>query len=565
MSRKSRQILPQIPSFEELSFRQPDPQALLTAAEEAAASLQAGKDPERIKMQMLSFQQLLLYWQSAKRFEQLKSVTAGKSAARSPFFETHAYVPAKGKAVLFRALLNSPYEGVEHSGEDREIWSEAWRWSRYEDPVPEAILIRERDLGRRLKVLCPSLIDIAERSEIHSLSFWSEASENDRYRFGMLLGETLEQDSREREELLLELFAVRREIARYCGFPNYSDYHAARRGRRDFSRREERRFIQLYRKHMIPVVQEILSLRSKRFNRSVDSYFDLGVLLPQGDPPLKCQKDEFLSLMLETLEDLTGDKDHLLLDLLRKGYVSFDARAAEKIKKSGVLLPSIPSAFLLLPIEAPFFSISGAILACGNALAEVSAMLNYHILGASEQDSLSKAISSFYFLALSQKRLDLFYDNASVLALDIEWSRQLMRQPFDLAVYEMEERIYTSGSKLSIRDFNYHWSEMHERWFPWLADSSVPYFTHQNGWQYLLSLQNGPYTSLASSMGMLSVLAEHPARVKSRQLINTLNRYLLTNPGSPVHERFEASAVSSPVRSETIRKAAFSACDLLGL
>lgn len=81
----------------------------------------------------------------------------------------------------------------------------------------------------------------------------------------------------------------------------------------------------------------------------------------------------------------------------------------------------------------------------------------------------------------------------------------------------------------------------------------------------MLPLTGGVYRSLALPMALVTVLAEHPFRQKQRHLAASLNGLLLSNPGSPVFERFKLADLSVPWDKACMQRAAFSLCDRLAL
>lgn len=556
------QHLPGIRAFSELRIKYPQPEELLNSAEEAAAALRRAVDPDEIKLRILAFQQELLAWESAASLSRLKSAEGQINPQEESFFVREAAIPEQARAIFYRALLNSRYEHVEHSGEDRDLWSEAWRWSRFRDAVSPDTWAREAALERRLRDLCPECL---HQSIQGGNAFFSLSELASRKQLSRELCDDLNEKKCEREALFLELIALRRELAGRCSYPHYSAYHAALRGRRDFSRREMRGFVQSFQHHFLPLYRELRRQRNLRLGTEIYRASDLLTLMDEADPAASLESSQLAPYLGRCLEIMSGEAQSFVAGLLDEGYVSFSPKTAAAFGEATVLFPSEPSAFFLLPAEEPFAPLSRTLFRLGEGLADVSAMLNYHVLGASRQDELTRKISACFFFFLSAERLVEAYGPRAELAEDLFLSRLFLILPLYFALFEMEERIFTTGAILSAKDLSREWMELCERWFPDLEEAEGEFLLQNEAWEILLPLTGGVYRSLALPMALVTVLAEHPFRQKQRHLAASLNGLLLSNPGSPVFERFKLADLSVPWDKACMQRAAFSLCDRLAL
>lgn len=567
MAAKLKTVLPSLPSFDELDGGRPDPDQLLASAEEAAGALYKKDDPDYSRHAMLAFQQQLILWQSSGNRESILWARGQQTASMEEdrlFFNRHAEVPYQAEKIFYEALLKSPYERMVHEDADRDLWARAHSWKLFEANVPVELFRREEELKQHLLKLRPSFYDLADE-----VSAGKEllVRGNRELRSEMLRGlsEELQAQSSERCKTFLELFAVRREIARICSCKNYAEYCSERSAIKSFNRQEKQLFVNAFRKQFRPVIKEIIRQRDRRFGAEQNSLIDYPLLAPQGEPILQLSQRDTIHIFRGIIRKLLGEEENILSELIDKGYVNFSPGIAEKIGKSAVLLPSLPAAFLNLPLQNELSPAIQLFLHSGEALADISAMLNYHILGSSRQDDLTRKISSLFFLRLTGRELSSVYGAAATLAQDLCWLRILMRLPLHMALFEMEDRIYSASDAKDLGTFQEEWTALRERWMPDLRIPNDGYFSANLGWMYFLSGREEAFSDLNLPMALVAVLSTKQAGRDTRGLSSVFNAMLLTNPGSPLRERLHLSGVGNPLQEDKLQKAAFMVCDLLEL
>lgn len=157
------------------------------------------------------------------------------------------------------------------------------------------------------------------------------------------------------------------------------------------------------------------------------------------------------------------------------------------------------------------------------------------------------------------------YGVAATLAQDLCWLRILMRLPLHMALFEMEDRIYSASDAKDLRTFQEEWTALRERWMPDLRIPNDGYFSANLGWMYFLSGREEAFSDLNLPMALVAVLSTKQAGRDTRGLSSVFNAMLLTNPGSPLRERLHLSGVGNPLQEDKLQKAAFMVCDLLEL
>ncbi len=555
-------ILHNIPSFDELSFPEVQPGELIVRAEKIAQELRGLSEPAGVKSDLHTFQQKILEGHSFLAFEKIAKATAKEDRPGTTFLEEEIHV---AKSIVYEAIAEFPYESMAASSEATDLWSRSWRWKQFEKNVPEGLLRKEAKLKQEIMALRPNHTNILSELAGEIMALDSSIADEKRHIFCNRIFYALEKSSDRREQLLLELFNVRREIAIASGYQSYSDWHEARRGKRSFNRREEEGFVTYYVAHFREILEEVQDLRETRWSRIFDTFEELFLLAPQGQVPMACTEDDIKEKMIAGIEKITSHREHFLISLIEKSYASSDPRICEALGETAILLPSVPACYLCLAVMDEFTPITQLFYKSGEALADLSAMLNYHVIGSSNQDAFSKAVSGFSFLSLSYHILEDFYEEASDLAYDYEWSRQLIMTFLNIAIYSLENSLYKINGKLSTKLVTDLWKEIVQEVFPFIVLDDEQDKRSRLIWQYLLSYSIDPYQSLAQVLAFVTVLAEGPRRLSRNVLSTKLNQFLLTNPGGAIVERLEAADLRLAYEPETIHKAAFALCDLLEL
>lgn len=567
MAAELKTVLPTIPLFQDLVETRPDPDSLLESAEEAARSLLNRKDPVEARNAMLAFQQRLLEWQTCANFEKVMRARGQQTEemkAERLYFSKYLNVPHEAENLFYNALLRSPYERMAHAESDRDLWARARNWRKFEERVPVGLFAREKELKQRLLLLKPSFYNLADEVSAGKELLIRESSEL-RTELLRVLCEDLHAQSDARTEAFLELFAVRREIARSCSFENYADYSAARKENRSFSRQEYLTFVSAFRHRFQSIIQEIIHQRNRRFGVELRRMSDYFLLAPQGEPILQITQNETIRIFKEILNKLLGEEGNIISVLLEKGYVNYSPGISDRLSQAAVLFPSQPAAFLNLPLQNELIPAVHLFLQSGEALADISAMLNYHILGSAKQDDFTRKISSLFFLRLAGEKLDLLYGPNSELAQDLRWLQMMIKIPLNLALFEMEDRVYSSSEVPDLKELKREWSALRARWMPDLILPNDGYFSDNLGWMYFLSGREEVFSDISLPLALVSVLSTDQVGRDKRGLSSVFNSMLLTNPGSPIQERLQTSGVGNPMLHHKMQKAAFMICDLLEL
>ncbi|MDO5015697.1 MAG: hypothetical protein Q4E09_01575 [Eubacteriales bacterium] len=570
MTQATSELPRDIPDFSQLDFQLLPTADFAALTRELAQKFSRQEEAELTKEKLLLIHEQIQLRQSLVAYREIEEALGQEKTGPEPELkiakeqltdclnESHS-----AKSLVYEAVATVPLESMEASPEDQDLASRAWRWRKFEQPVPAELFQREQELKQAISGLRPRIYRILARQGLSHLP-QDQGSEEKREIFFQDLKQELADKAEERERLLLEIFAVRAEIAHYCSYQNYSTYHEARREERSFSREQERSFVRSYLQQFGPLRDEVNRLREQRFSRELSRWQDFFLISPKGQVPWNLKQDEAIERFNEALVDLTGHDDHILLSLLRQGYVSYLGEVNEELSSS-TLLPSVPAAFLCLPLDSPYRGLAHSFYACGEALADLSSLLNYHVLGASSQDAYSKAISGYCFLALSEILAGEFYPSNTEYAYDLSWTERFLASFWSLATYELEHHLYSQEKISSARDIDELWRQQLAIYLPEINLELMKPEELRWSWHYALSLATEAYQTLAGPLGMVTVLAEQPRRHANSILSTKLNNYLITNPGSKILARLSAAGLEAPVYDKSIEAAAFALCDILEL
>lgn len=567
MDDQSLALLGDIPRFSDLSFAPCPEDHLLQLTKDIQALISQEKGGEEAARSLLSFQQILLNQQSQVNYQRICQALQGEQAESSQALPADADTSlpfSQAKATVYRAIANYPYEAMEGSAEDMDLWSRAWRWSRFEELIPASVWDRERKLVQALQGLNPSLLSLWQEVNQSAFPPDAQAAHEDRVVFFQALLQQLKQEGPERSKLCLELLTLRQQIAKTTGFAHYSDYHEARRGKRSFGRKAELNFLQNFRSHFLPIWQEFKRQKDYRLGIGLDPWLDYFALSQYGQVPLVLEGSDLRDQFIASLASLTGHPQHFLLSLMDKGYISHDSFVRDRLGTPSSLLMSVPASFLALPLDGKR-PLTQSFLDTGYALADISAMLNYHSLGSSRQDAYSKQLSAYIFLVLARRELAKYYGENADLAWDMAWAQQLQLSFLYGFFYMWENRLYHMSGRLDPLRMRQAFQKILTNQLGFL---DLPQFSDESLdllWPYVFAYNLEAYQSLAPVLSLVTILALHPQHLSPSLLSSKLNNFLLTNPGGAILDRLQEASLPDPFSQVSLQKASFSLCDLLAL
>lgn len=557
-----------IPDFAELEFTAEGKGSLLSLAEEVSENVSSHQDAHTTAQSLVAFQKELLQQQSISAYLVLNKYLDSSEAILSPLSKQDL-LPRdidinQAKGMVYKAIATYPYEDMSASAEDLDLWSRSWRWKQFESPVDSKLFLVEKRLIHRLRSLCPPLNYFKAQAPHLNVAWDSSRAIDARRELLFHFVTHLKQDAEKREKSAIALLVVRREIAKQAGFSKFSDYHEARRGKRSFARGEERQFIRQFKEVFDPVYLGIQELREQHWGRALRRFEDIFLISPQGQVPLQESPEEAALILREVIGEILGE-EHFLALLMDKHYLSLQSDLRQKWEESSCNLPSIPASYLMLSLDDKYSSMPQVFLDCGKALADISTMLNYSSLGASNQDAFSKNLSAYSFLFLGVPYLAKFYEGNAETANDYAWTLEAIKALVDLAAYCFEDTLYSMEDSYSSSRIIEVFRSCLAEYIPQSDISEAEEELLYLLWPYFFSKYTNAYSSLAQIMAMMSILAEQPQRRSSNLLFAKLNAYLLTNPGSAIEERLDLAEIHSPLSLQTMNKAAFALADILGL
>lgn len=165
---------------------------------------------------------------------------------------------------------------------------------------------------------------------------------------------------------------------------------------------------------------------------------------------------------------------------------------------------------------------------------------------------------------MSSRKTELFAGENAELFNDLSLSYELLKIPKAMAVDTFESTVYSDKSDAEISYGNL-WKQIEQNFninYDYGADG---YFSEGNSWQLVQRIFDKPFSSLNRILALIVVLAERPHRDKRNKLETKLNKLLTSNTDLPFVKRLLISGFSSPFELDTIRRASFTACDILRL
>lgn len=556
------------PDFAELDFSTEGERNLLSLAEEVSENVVSRKEAHTTAESLLVFQEEMHKQQSISAYHTLTKYIQGsepsiKASVKQELLPREVEI-SQAKAIVYKAIATYSYEEMSGSAEDLDLWSRSWRWKQFESPVDSKLFLVEKRLIQRLRALCPPLNYFKAQAPRLNVAWDSRRAIDARRELLFHFVSYLKKAAEQREKLAIALLVVRREIAKQAGFPNFSDYHEARRGKRSFARADERQFVRHFKQIFDPVYLAVQDLREQRWGRALRRFEDVFLISPQGQVPLQVSPEESALLLRKVIGQILGE-EHFLSNLMDKHYLSLQSDIRQKWGESSCNLSYLPASFLMLSLDDKYSSMPQVFLDCGRALADISTMLNYRSLGASNQDAFSKHLSAYSFLFLAVPHLPEFYEGNAETAYDYAWTLEAIKALVDLSAYCFEDTLYSMQESYSSSRIIEVFRSCLAEYIPQSDISEAEEELLYLLWPYFLSKYSNAYSSLAQVMAMMSILAEQPQRRSSNLLFAKLNAYLVTNPGSAIEERLTTAELLNPLLPQTMNKAAFALADILAL
>lgn len=367
----------------------------------------------------------------------------------------------------------------------------------------------------------------------------------------------------EREQQFRTLVVNRKQQAIQSN-QTYYDFVTAKNKGYGYTRKQIVLFKKYLQEYFLPVIEEILDLRNQRLHQEDFLYYDHLKLLPEGRLNLIDKDISVKNVFADTIRQIIGDEGSYVDNLISGRFWTSDPRLRRELERDVTLLPKWNSVYLTLSFSRPAYILEDDFYSIGKALADLSAMINFKGIAGYVQSDLVRKISGLAMVFLSSRKTELFAGENAELFNDLSLSYELLKIPKAMAVDTFESTVYSSESDTDIC-FADLWKQIEQNLninYDYGADG---FFSEGNSWQLIQRIFDKPFSALNRALALVVVLAERPHRDKRNRLETKLNKLLTSNTDLPFVKRLLISGFSSPFELDTIRRASFTACDILRL
>ncbi len=505
--------------------------------------------------------------------------------AESEFLKKQLNSVKEGYYAVFSAVADSQLVLSDNPLKNSAIMNQARRIGRTYSKVDLSLLKREHELINdneaffnqvfvsvdaeipSAKHLAANYDDPPEKNYsvyLHDLTTWLRQGRGKvrRKLFHAFSGE-LQNYTFDNNKRFNELLMIRKAQAEQSRL-SYFDFIIASQKGYLYSRKDVIQLKQNLMTYFMPLFDEIRKLRNQRFNLDETAFYDEYKLSRKNpvfllDPALDKEKT-----MRQAISNILGGKDSFVFEMIEKGYWNADGGLQRNFKNNVVLLPVWNILYLLLSFSDDYFNLEDDFFLIGEALSDLSGMVNMKGITTYEQSGLIRKVSGYALQFLSRRQMHLFAGEDAELFNDLTLSNELMKIPQALAVDTFESTIYEQNTMDKI-DLSALWKQIEKNYhldFRYLADG---FFSEGHCWQLNRDLYLNPFSSLEQAMALIVVLAEQPHKDRHNVLEQKLNALLTSNTDLPFLKRLTTSGFASPFELNTVRKAAFAACDVLRL
>ena len=399
---------------------------------------------------------------------------------------------------------------------------------------------------------------------VEELNNWLRlADANSRVQIYYKFSQKLLEFAEKREQEFRKLVINRKQQATQSN-QTYFDFVTAKNKGYGYTRKQ----LVLFKKHLqeyfLPLIDEIIFLRNQRLHKDNFFYYDHLKLLPEGRFNLINKDISIKNIFADTIRQILGDEGSYVDNLITGKFWTSEPRLRRELERDVTLLPKWNSVYLSLSFSRPAFILEDDFYSIGKALADLSAMINFKGVASYEQSDLVRKISGLAMVFLSSRKTELFAGENAELFNDLSLSYELLKIPKAMAVDTFESTVYSDKSDAEISYGNL-WKQIEQNFninYDYGADG---YFSEGNSWQLVQRIFDKPFSSLNRILALIVVLAERPHRDKRNKLETKLNKLLTSNTDLPFVKRLLISGFSSPFELDTIRRASFTACDILRL
>ena len=554
----------ELPLFPQLSISQPQAENLHELANSLSSLIAKDADCEELFQTEAKLTKGIKQWRTAENLAGLNRILGrelDKEVSDWSYFSEHRSLVYELKEKYFSGL-NDKKRYLDFK--DSQFHDEFEDWLHFESKITVSEQVHEKENLARLLNLLPSFFGLAEEIAGDLLLLpWQNADLREKVLLN--LSEDCWGQMKERERLFYDLFICRDKIAKAHGFPHYYAYVSAREAQDEFSLEEREVFLKNVVDKAASIWQEVIRLRNLRFPHNLNSLSDYFLLIPEGEQFLSFNDAEINKQLITALSCLSCESGDAIAEFINKGYISYRCNSLQGKNRVTVPLPDEETIFLTFPIHRELTTFPELYYHLGEALSEFRFMKKGNCWRIRENSFTSKKILAQLVFLRCEPLLKDIYDNKAELISDLDWAKQLMTLPLALARFELESFIYSQDDVPDLSEVDEKWRELRSSYFPSLEIGEDGFFSRGKGWQYFLSDGTRPFSSLASSLAMVTVLSSIPLVNSSTKIKKAFEKFLDVDGILSLRERLEYAGLSSPLELKNIEKAFFQLCVKLEL
>lgn len=361
-----------------------------------------------------------------------------------------------------------------------------------------------------------------------------------------------------------QLVNVRKRMSRKLGYSSFTELAYKRMGRIDYNRTDVESFRQMVVKYIVPVCSEIRRLQRNRLDSMQLYYWDLPVLLPDGNPKPKIPRSRFVELISKQLADLLGESEWLKL-LNDKGYIDLEARPA---KAGGgycetLFKYDVPVIFTNATSTAD--DIVTIIHEAGHAYAALSSLPDMQVIEDQRPPMDICEIHSTALEYLVMPLLNSIFDNDTETAAMIHLTESLLFLPYACLVDHFQHDIY-DHPEMSAQERHALWRSLEKYYQPDNDYGDDEWFESGGSWQKKEHIYTAPFYYIDYALAHIAALDLWQTALKDQdKAVKRYQRLCKRGNRGALMQQLEESGIASPFDEGTFKRLIYAVCDYLSL
>lgn len=361
-----------------------------------------------------------------------------------------------------------------------------------------------------------------------------------------------------------QLTSVRHRMSVKLGFDNFCAMGYERMGRKDYGPEQIATFREHVLKYIVPVCGEIRRLQKLRLNQPHLYYWDLPVLLPEGNALPQLDVEKWIGILDDSLGQLLGDGPFLgRLDHL--GFLDLKARTDKATGGYCATVYDVGLPFLLTNLTKRANDVMTLIHEAGHAYASLSSLgqmrlYEDHMPGMDLCEIHSTALE-FLMAPLLHP---IFADQTELHAM-IHMTEAILFLPYACLVDHFQHRIY-EHPEMSMDARHACWRELERLYQPDLDYADDAYFAKGCAWQKKEHIFTAPFYYIDYALAILASLdLWQTAATDPDKAVRRYKRLCKRGNNGAFLTQLEESGISSPFEETTFKRLVYTVCKYLAL